>query len=297
VVSADPHRADLNSERILLQVDQPQSNHNGGALVFGPDGFLYISLGDGGAANDVGVGHVAGGNAQDPNTLLGSILRIDINTALAYAIPAGNPFVGRTDGRAEVFAYGLRNPYRMSFDRGTGDLFAGDVGQNLWEEVNLVTRGANYGWNRREGTRCFDPVNPNQSPVTCPATGARGELLASPVIEYANANQTGGLGTAVVGGYMYRGAAIPNLVGRYVFGDFSSSFQGPSGTLFLATPSATGLWAFDAIEFPDRPGGELRHYLKGFGEDAAGELYVLTSDQVGPLGTTGRVYRLRLIVP
>jgi hypothetical protein len=122
-------------------------------------------------------------------------------------------------------------------------------------------------------------------------------LLASPVIEYANANQTGGLGTAVVGGYMYRGAAIPNLVGRYVFGDFSSSFQGPSGTLFLATPSATGLWAFDKMEFPDRPGGELRHYLKGFGEDAAGELYVLTSDQAGPVGATGRVYRLRLIVP
>jgi glucose/arabinose dehydrogenase len=198
--SPGANMADAGSERIILEVDQPQFNHNGGTLAFGPaDGYLYISLGDGGGANDVGVGHVedwyaanAGGNGQDvTETLLGNILRIDVDGGSPYAIPADNPFVGR-DGRDEIWAYGLRNPYRMSFDMAPPHvLLAGDAGQLLAEEVNLIVRGGNYGWNVKEGLYCFNAAANLEPFDDCPdVVGAghpdAGASLLPPVIAYPN---------------------------------------------------------------------------------------------------------------
>ena len=305
-VSADPNRADPASERILLQVDEPQFNHNGGTLHFGPsDGDLYISLGDGGGANDVGLGHVedwyddnAGGNGQDvEQNLLGNILRIDVDGGVPYGIPADNPFVGRP-GLDEIWAYGFRNPYRFSFDRGgSHDLIVADVGQLLWEEVSVAVKGGNFGWNVKEGTHCFSTATPNQSPAECPdvvESGVRaGDPLVDPVIEYANARQEGGLGLAVVGGYIYRGSALPQFRGRYVFGDWSETFGGPpSGKLFVAKSRKRGLWQMEQLRIATSPTGELGHRVLGFGQDGAGELYVLTTDNVGPTGTTGKVFKL-----
>jgi glucose/arabinose dehydrogenase len=304
-VSADPNRADLASERILLQVDEPQFNHNGGTLLFGPDdGYLHISLGDGGGANDVGLGHVAdwyadnaGGNGQDvTENLLGSILRIDIDAGTPYGIPPDNPFVG-TAGLDEVWAYGFRNPYRMSFDSGgSHQLFVGDVGQASWEEVSIVSGGGNYGWNVKEGTHCFDAESPTQEPAACPdVVGAghprTGDPLIDPIIEYPQA-RLGGPGVAVVGGHVYRGSALPQFRGRYVFGDWSRSFGQPSGSLFVAKPRKRGLWQMQELRVATSPTNRLNARLLGFGQDAAGELYALTTNNAGPTGTTGRVLKL-----
>ena len=291
----DPNVADAGSERILLQVDQPQSNHNAGQIAFGPDGYLYIPLGDGGGANDTGIGHTPEiGNSQDTTNLMGSILRIDVDRGDPYGIPSDNPFSGE-DGREEIYAYGLRNPYRIAFDPG-GDrqLFAGDVGQNLWEEVNIVTLGGNYGWRIKEGAHCFNPQNPHVSPEECPDTGPMGETLIDPVIEYQNANAPGGLGLAVVGGMVYRGEVLPGFQGRYVFGDWSTGFGQPDGILLVATPPemAEGLWPFEELRIATREDGRLGHYLLSFGQDANLELYVLTSDTAGPSGDTGKAFKM-----
>jgi glucose/arabinose dehydrogenase len=305
-VSSDPNRADPASERIVLQVDEPQANHNAGTLLFGPgDGYLYISLGDGGGANDVGLGHVddwyaanAGGNGQDvEQNLLGSILRIDVDGGAPYGIPADNPFVGGP-GLDETWAYGFRNPYRFSFDMGgSHDLLVADVGQLLWEEVSIGVKGGNYGWNVKEGTHCFSTATPNQSPAECPdvvESGVRaGDPLIDPVIEYANARQQGGLGLAVVGGYVYRGSALPQFGGRYLFGDWSETFGGPpSGKLFVAKTRKQGLWHMEKLRIATSPTGELGHRVLGFGQDGEGELYVLTTDNSGPTGATGKVFKL-----
>jgi glucose/arabinose dehydrogenase len=306
LVSADPNVADPASETILLQVDKPQFNHNGGTLMFGPaDGYLYISLGDGGGANDVGLGHVedwyadnAGGNGQDvEQNLLGNILRIDVDGAAPYGIPADNPFVGR-DGLDEIYAYGFRNPYRFSFDMGGSHrLFVGDAGQDLWEEVSIVEQGGNYGWNVKEGTHCFDAENPTVPPADCPETVGpdhpdSGAPLIDPVIEYANANQPGGLGFTVIGGYVYRGDDIPPFRGRYIFGDWSRSFTTPDGSVFLAQGRQGGLWLMREINFHNQPDGRLGHFLLAFGQDSEGEIYLLTTDMIGPSGNTGQVYKL-----
>jgi glucose/arabinose dehydrogenase len=298
LVSQDPNRADPTSERILLQIDKPQFNHNAGTVVFGPEGYLYISIGDGGGANDVGLGHVedwyadnAGGNGQDiTDNLLGSILRIDVDGGAPYAIPPDNPFVNK-EGLDEIWAYGLRNPYRISFDGAR--LFAGDAGQGLWEEVSLVVRGGNYGWNVKEGTHCFDAENSSESPADCPDMAPGGVPLRDPVIEYANANNPlGGIGLVVVGGHVYRGSELPQLRGRYVFGDWSRSFAAPDGTLLAATPRKQGLWRIQELLVEGNPGGRLGQFILGFGRDSRGEIYVLTSQQLGPTGNTGRVFRL-----
>ena len=307
-VSADnPDQADPGSERILLQVDEPQFNHNAGALAFGPDdGFLYIALGDGGGANDVGLGHVedwyeanAGGNGQDvEQNLLGNILRIDVDSGDPYGIPGDNPFVGR-DGLDEIYAYGLRNPYRMSFDMGgSHDLLASDAGQGLWEEVSLIEKGGNYGWNVKEGTSCFNAANNTEPFAECPDTVGEGHPdegapLIDPVIEYANANQPdGGLGLVVVGGHVYRGDTLRQFSGRYIFGDWSTSFGQPDGTMFVAKSRKQGQWQIQELQVQGRPDGRLGHFVLAFGQDASGEVYVLTTDNTGPTGDTGKVYRL-----
>jgi LPXTG-motif cell wall-anchored protein len=295
VSETDANVANPDSERILLQVDQPQLNHDGGQIAFGPDGFLYIPLGDGGDANDTGLGHNPEiGNGQDTSVLLGSILRIDVNGGDPYGIPADNPFVGQ-ESRDEIFAYGFRNPYRIAFDAGgSQQLFVGDAGQNQWEEVDLVTLGGNYGWHIKEGTHCFDAENPNTSPEECPDTGPMGEPLIDPIIEYQNSNVEGGLGRVVVGGMMYRGGALPQFQGRYIFGDWSTSFQEADGTLLVATPSGTAgeLWPYQEVSIATRESGRLDTYLLSFGQDAEGELYILTSDTAGPAGDTGRVLKI-----
>ncbi len=313
VSATDPNRVDPASERVLLEMDKPQFNHNGGTILFGPrDGYLYISIGDGGGANDIGLGHVddwfadnAGGNGQDiTQNLLGSILRIDVDqgsasptnlprpTSRAYGIPRGNPFAGK-EGLDEIFAYGFRNPYRMSFDMGgRRSLVVGDEGQSGWEEVDIVARGGNFGWNVKEGTHCFDAEDATVPPAECPDTDPEGEPLIDPVVEYPNAAQAGGLGVAVIGGHVYRGRDLPRFRGRYIFGDFSRSIDQPDGTLFVATPRSRGLWNLQELRVANTADGRLGHYVLGIGQDGRGEVYVLTTDNQGPTGTTGKIYRL-----
>jgi glucose/arabinose dehydrogenase len=295
--------ADAGSERIILQVDHPQSNHNGGTVAFGPDGYLYISIGDGGAGDDVAFGHVedwyarnAGGNGQDvTSNLLGDILRIDVDHrqyGVPYTIPADNPFVGHA-GLDEIWAYGFRNPYRFSFDQGGNHaLLSMDAGQELWEEVSRVVRRGNYGWNVKEGTHCFDTDNPDVSVPTCPSVDpTTGERLRDPVIEFANAGQPGGLSFTVVGGNVYRGRDVPKLSGRYIYGGATSSFTAPRGRLFASTPERGGLWTVREllINGSDR----LGYFVKGFGQDRHGEVYVMASKVLGPSGTTGTVFKIK----
>jgi glucose/arabinose dehydrogenase len=296
-VSGNADVADAASERIVLELAKPAMNHNGGTLAFGTDGYLYISFGDGGGANDTGLGHIedwyagnGGGNAQHLESLFGKILRIDVNGANPYTSPADNPFVGRA-GRDEIWAYGFRNPYRFSIDRSSGDLLVGDAGQNRYEEVSRVVKGGNYGWNVFEGTHCFDAENPDALDVVgCPTVDAtNGTTLSPPVIEYPQSKLSGGLGVVVVGGYMYRGDEVEALAGKYVFGDFSRSIQAADGSVFVAIPAGSGMWSFDELRFD---GQRLGDYVLGFGEDADGELYVLVTDNLGPTGATGRVYKL-----
>jgi len=289
VSAANSNKADAASEKIILEIDQPQANHNAGQIAFGPDNFLYIPLGDGGQANDTGLGHAAGGNAQDLNQLLGKILRLDIDTSSSYAIPSDNPFVNAA-GRDEIYAYGFRNPFHISFDAaGSRVLIAGDAGQNQWEEIDNVVKGGNYGWNIKEGSHCFDPNNPNVSPTNC---SSQGKNLIDPVLEYKNISQgAGGLGAVIMGGYVYRGAAIPGLRGKYIFGDWSKSFSRGDGSLFVANPAAS-TWPFKELLIDNTANNRLGEFLMGFGQDENYELYILTKTNSGPSGSTGKVYKM-----
>jgi glucose/arabinose dehydrogenase len=292
VSSDNPDVADLSSLKIVWQLDQPQFNHNAGHITFGPDGYLYIPIGDGGGANDTGEGHTPEiGNAQDTSNLHGSILRIDVNGEPgSYTIPADNPFVGDDNVADEIFAYGLRNPYHISFDRGgNGELFAADAGQDLYEEVSIVTSGGNYGWNIKEGAHCFDPENPEVSPDQCSDTGANGEALVDPIIEYGH-----DVGKVVVGGYVYRGSNLPDLEGYYIFGDYTASDEfAPDGTLFWAEESEEGeMWEWGELRVAGMENERLGTYILGIGQGDDGELYVLTSESSGPTGETGKVWRL-----
>jgi glucose/arabinose dehydrogenase/plastocyanin len=281
----NPNMADSGSEKVILRIDEPQSNHNGGHITFGPDGYLYIPLGDGGQANDVAPGHSEIGNGQDKSTLLGKILRIDIDDS-PYSIPQDNPFVGK-DGLDEIFAFGFRNPYHISFDEGgSHELFVADVGQNLWEEVDIVTKGNNYGWNIREGKHCFNPEDPDQSPAECSLIGLGGETLSDPVIEYGRT-----FGVANVGGYVYRGELIGGLKGNYVFADWSKGFDAGDGSLFAATEK-DGEWSFRELKISGKEDGRLRLFIKGIGQDEENELYVLTSEVLGPNGTSGKIFKI-----
>jgi len=300
----NPDEGDINTERVILEEPHPQLNHNGGTIAFGPDGYLYISIGDGGNKNDIGPGHVedwyktnAGGNGQDiEKNLMGSILRINVNTSSNnrnYGIPRDNPFVGKR-GRNEIFAYGFRNPYRFSFDMGgSRRLFAGDAGQNLYEEVDVVVNGGNYGWNVKEGTHCFNAADEEEELSSCPDKDIFGNTLIDPVIELRNLdNPKGGLINAVVGGYVYRGHDIPGLDGQYIFGGFSAEEDSPAGLLFVSKPQGgSGLWDFEKVKLKSFP-NNLGQYVKGFGQDLSGEIYTLTTTSLGPQGTSGKVYKL-----
>ena len=242
--SADPDRADAGSDVIVLTITHTSaSNHNGGQLQFGPDGYLYLGPGDGGGAGD------ANNNAQNRGVLLGKLLRIDVST-LPYRIPPSNPFVNTPGARGEIWAYGLRNPWRFSFDRTLGDLFIADVGQNAWEEVDVQPAtsigGENYGWRRLEGTHCFNPTNNCQDPS-----------FVMPILEYSHA----GGACSITGGYRYRGARYPRMQGIYFYGDYCT------GTIWGATQQSNGGWTTQVLL-------STRLAISSFGEDANGELYI-----------------------
>lgn len=297
--SGDPEAVvDPASRREILRIDQPQFNHDAGTLVFGPDGFLYVSLGDGGMADDQGVGHVTGGNGQDPTNVLGTILRIDAlgnNSANgAYGIPGDNPFVGDPAGADEVFAFGFRNPYRISFDSATGTLFAADVGQNDIEEIDVVVSGGNYGWPLKEGSSCFDQNGADEgfAFVADPCPGTEGLGLIDPIAEYDTDEE----GIAVIGGFVYRGSQIAPLRGRYVFGDYFSPNDGRGRLFHLITPNVRrgdidrSRIRESSIDGLDGTG----LFVLGFGQDAGGELYLLTNATGVPFGQTGAVHKITL---
>jgi glucose/arabinose dehydrogenase len=254
-ISADPNRADPASGRILLAIPDFAPNHNGGMLAFGPDGYLYAGTGDGGGGGD------PQRNGQNPQALLGKMLRLNVDAGEPYGIPPDNPFVASGAGRPEVWAIGLRNPWRFSFDRATNDLWIADVGQNLWEEIDLQPAGSrggeNYGWSIMEGAHCFRPTN------GCDMTG-----LVMPVVEYGREG-----GCSVTGGYVYRGTENPAMVGAYYFGDYCS------GRIWALAQAADGSWQRTELL---RVGVQI----SSFGEDEAGELYLTGHN-------TGQVYRLK----
>jgi glucose/arabinose dehydrogenase len=249
--AADGLTADPDSEQVLLQIEQPYGNHNGGNVAFGPDGLLYIGMGDGGSGGD------PEDRSQNPEDLLGKLLRIAVSGQESYAIPADNPYVNG-GGRAEIFAIGLRNPWRFSFDQKTGDLYIADVGQGEWEEINFmegVVPGVNYGWNYREGTHAFK----NEPPA---------ELeLTDPIVEYGHDQ-----GCSVTGGYVYRGSELPDLYGVYLFGDYCT------GKVWGTLPAGQGEWPFVEL-------ASTGENISAFGQDQQGEVYLIAHG--------GRVYKLQ----
>lgn len=315
VMAGNPDSVDMSSEKILLTVDKPFSNHNGGPLLFGPDdGYLYLALGDGGGADDTGTGHIPGtGNAQDEKTLLGKILRIDVDKAgeggKNYAIPPDNPFAGTAGFAPEIYAMGLRNPAYASFDAGGNHILITAVaGQALFESVFIVDKGGNYGWNIREGTHCFNPADNTKPPAgPCPISGTRGEPLIGPVIETGH-----DVGNTIVGGYIYRGGAMPDLTGHYIFGAWSTGFTQGDGSLMVSTPPEehvvsmypadvnditpqdNRMWTTREFRIPGNPSGRINMFVRGFGEDDNHELYVLTSMKSGPdpAAATGEIWKL-----
>lgn len=269
------------AKRVVLRIDQPQFNHNGGMLTFGSDNALYISLGDGGGSDDEGVGHGADGNAQNANNPLGSILRINptgnagtLSANGQYRIPANNPFVADGTRLDEIYAYGLRNVFRFSFDSAAGDLYAGDVGQGDIEEVNFIEAGQNYGWNQKEGSFFFGDSGATATPPDPVPTG-----LNDPFLEYDHQE-----GLSVIGGYVYHGADLPDLAGDYIFGDWSKAFNQALGRLFYTEDNRTIL-EFDVV-------GGLGLFVNGFGQDATGEMYVVGNTTGTPTGSTGVLRKL-----
>jgi len=354
----NPNAVNASSEKVLMYIDKPYQNHNGGQLAFGPaDGYLYISLGDGGKANDVGNGHTPGiGNAQDLTKIYGKILRIDVDSTTAggmpqqnatatmnatgnmsvnrtenppeptwttfagslYGIPPDNPFVetqpaildsyAYTSVLPEIYAYGFRNPAYMAFDSGGSNaLFISMAGQNLFEEVDIVLNGGNYGWHIREGTHCFDPNATTAPGMSCSITGLQGEPLIGPIFEGGH-----DLGLVVVGGNVYRGTTVTGLDGRYLFGYWSDSRTVGNGTILAATPPTgwtegalpetaasltpeeNAMWEVQTVNIIARNNETLGAFLRGFGEDTNRDMYVLTNDVGGPdpSTSTGKLWKI-----
>jgi glucose/arabinose dehydrogenase len=256
------NKINVASERIILTIEESDGNHNGGCLQFGPDGYLYVSFGDGGGQGDE---HGKIGNGQDMNTWHGKILRIDINTDSGYKVPKDNPFVGKTDVKPEIWAYGFRNPWRFSFDKVSGQLFAGDVGQSAWEEVDIVKKGGNYGWRLMEGTHCYNPDK-----------GCNIKEMIAPIAEYHHSE-----GVSVTGGYVYNGSKNPQIKGKYIFADWTGKGY------YLQ--QAGNKWARGKLSFTNIADNAK---ITAFGEDAAGELYVLTNIDTGPENKNGTVYKI-----
>ena len=250
--ASNPSKANPASELVLLKYNQPYGNHNGGQVAFGPDGFLYISVGDGGSGGDPKL------NGQNPKTLLGSILRIDVDNpqnGLNYGIPSDNPFSAHAANKKEIYAYGLRNPWRMSFDFENGNLWCADVGQNTYEEVDLIVNGGNYGWNEMEGLHAYK-------------SGKNSPDYIAPVLEIPQS--TGD--KSITGGYVYRGTAIPSLVGKYVFADYVS------GRIYSLSENSDGTFRHETILDQDQN-------ISSFGQDEKNELYICAFD--------GKIYKFK----
>jgi len=355
-VSNSTNKVNMSSERVLMAIDKPYTNHNGGPILFGSDGYLYMLTGDGGRADDTGRGHNATiGNGQDLMTVLGKVLRIDVDQTGArnmtqtanmtaagnqtgtanmtaagnqtganttfiaftgnsssgtrpYGIPQDNPFVSNASAVPEIYALGFRNPAFASFYSNMSDvLFVADAGQALFEEIDMVLKGGNYGWRIREGTHCFNASDHFSVPANCTSTGYNGEPLIGPIVECGH-----DLGVVIVGGNVYNGSNMTAFRGKYFFGIFSSSAASANGSILVATPPSgwnisslpasarnltsaqNAMWTIDVVKIANSSNGQVNHYVRGFGVDQAGELYVLTNDLLGPVsnGTTGKVYKL-----
>jgi glucose/arabinose dehydrogenase/plastocyanin len=302
VSASDPNTLNISSEKILLEVDKPYQNHNGGVLLFGPDdGYLYLPLGDGGRADDTGMGHTPGiGNGQDLTKILGKVIRIDVDrTSLGkhYGIPADNPFVSNPGIQPEIFAYGFRNPAFATFDSGGSHrMFIAMAGQRLFESVLIVYKGGAYPWNIREGTHCFDPAN-NFQPKggSCPTTSAGGQPLIGPVVELGH-----DVGDTVVGGVLYRGSMIPSLRGAYVYGTWSDDNRiAGNGTLLVSTPPAgldlsalphdasaltpvqNAMWTTRLMTIANNGNGRINAFVRGLAENDDHEILVLINQNGG----------------
>jgi glucose/arabinose dehydrogenase len=281
----DPNLADESTETIISSIDWPQFNHNGHWIGFGPDNKLYISTGDGGYANDWGIGHnVTEGNGQDLTSPHGKMLRINTDGS----VPEDNPFASNPDADPRIWAYGLRNPWRCSFDMGgENQLFCGDVQQNSFEEVSIVGAGQNLGWRKTEAGHCFNYVEPNAHPADCDKNG-----ITMPIMEYKNCTAVpdGCMGISVTGGFVYRGAH-KEWDGRYIFGDWSKSFAEMDGQLFMGTKGDDGKWQMDVMEVTNMEGKKIP-YVLAFAQDAQGEVYALTSVTTGPNGSLDTIYKI-----
>lgn len=307
--AGSPPRLDAASEKVILEVDKPYNNHNSGRLAFGPDGHLYISVGDGGNAHDQGK-RPETGNGQNLQTHLGKLLRIDVDKPAIgknYGIPKDNPFADGKVALPEIYAYGLRNIWGFSFDKGgRHELFAADVGQDLFEEVNIIAKGGNYGWALREGFEGFSAKLPKKSPANAPRVGARGEPLLDPILTYKHVvgvkNDPEALGTSITGGYVYRGKALKNLRGQYVFADWSRNWGLAQGVLVAAQKpvNGSGPWSLERLEivagenFPGTTFGGQKYpgYVTGIGQDADGELFILTNGSNSLIHGKGRIWKL-----
>lgn len=257
-----------NPERkIILEVEQPESNHNGGNIVFDKKGYLYIGFGDGGGQGDA---HGNPGNGQDLNQLLSKIIRIDVDHGSPYSIPKDNPFVGK-EGRDEIWCYGLRMPWRISFDQKTGELFCGDVGQNLYEEVNIIEKGKNYGWRAMEGFHPFDSV-----------LYAKGGDFALPVIAYPHTE-----GISITGGYVYRGKQFPTMEGIYIFGDWAFK-------IFYMDKNEQQQWVKHDCKFEGKEDNKFDFRINSFGVNEEGEIYMVTQNEIGAISPSGVIYKISL---
>jgi glucose/arabinose dehydrogenase/plastocyanin len=303
VSATDPDRVDMATEKILLQVDKPYQNHNGGTLLFGPDdGYLYLPLGDGGRADDTGMGHTPGiGNGQDLTSILGKVIRIDVDKTSPgkpYAIPPDNPFLSDPAVLPEIYAYGFRNPAYATFDSGGSHrMFIAMAGQRLFESALIIYKGGNYPWNIREGTHCFNPLDDSAPPVgSCPTTGYSGQPLIGPVAELGH-----DVGNTIVGGVVYRGTLMPSLEGTYMYGTWSDeSRTAGNGTVLVSkppagldpaalpddagslTPEKNAMWTTRIMSVANNQNGRINAFVRGLSEDNNHEVLVLINQNGGP---------------